>query len=245
MENRNSASGRASAFVLILLASITVTASLAAPVENGLAAASSISSATSGGSAESGFVEHKVQHGDTLWDISRKYGVSVEDIVTANAIKNANLIREGQTLRIPSATVPAAGEDRRRIELASRGRLSSQLAFPLRARISSRFGTRWGRLHEGVDFAAPTGTPVRAAAAGVVSYSGWARGYGRLIVVDHGNGVTTYYAHNSQNLVGVGQRVVTGATIAAVGATGDATGPNLHFEVRIDGEAYDPLLFLP
>lgn len=207
--------------------------------------AASPKSVSSANGSNGGTVQHKVKRGETLWDIARKHNTSVEAVAKINKLSKPNFIREGQVLTIPTASNSANADERSRILLASRGRLSSRLAYPLRARISSGFGPRWGKQHEGVDFAAPTGTPIRAAAGGVVSYAGWSSGYGRLIILDHGNGVTTYYAHNSRILVDQGQRVAQGQIISELGATGDATGPNLHFEVRIDGKAYDPMLFFP
>ena len=103
---------------------------------------------------------------------------------------------------------------------------------------------RWGRLHEGIDISAASGTPNWAAAAGTVIYAGWLGGYGNLVVVDHGNGLSTAYAHASSILVGVGQGVVQGETVSLVGSTGNSSGPHLHFEVRVNGTAVDPLLYL-
>ena len=103
---------------------------------------------------------------------------------------------------------------------------------------------RWGRMHEGIDIAVPSGTPVHAAAAGTVIYAGWMTGYGNLVVLDHGNGLATAYAHNSSLLVSVGQHVSQGQTISLSGSTGHSTGPHVHFEVRVNGVAVDPLLYL-
>jgi murein DD-endopeptidase MepM/ murein hydrolase activator NlpD len=116
--------------------------------------------------------------------------------------------------------------------------------WPLNGPLTSGYGMRWGRLHEGIDIAAPTGTPIWAAAAGTVIYAGWLGGYGNLVVVDHGNGLATAYAHASVNLGSVGQSVAQGETVSLVGSTGHSTGPHLHFEVRVNGVAVDPLLYL-
>ena len=115
-------------------------------------------------------------------------------------------------------------------------------------RVSSRFGSRprFKRMHGGLDIAAPTGTPIFAAAAGRVIYSDdGMRGYGNVVLIDHGEGLVTLYAHNSENLVDEGDRVVQGALIAKVGNTGQSTGPHLHFEVRVSGRTEDPELHLP
>jgi len=118
------------------------------------------------------------------------------------------------------------------------------LIWPCDGVVVSGFGMRWGRMHEGIDINCPYGAPNRAAAAGTVIYSGWLGGYGNLVVVDHGNGLSTAYAHASAILVSVGQTVSQGETVSLVGATGHVTGPHLHFEVRINGVAVDPLLYL-
>jgi len=110
--------------------------------------------------------------------------------------------------------------------------------------ISSPFGPRWGRFHSGVDFALAQGQPIYAADSGTVYYSGYSGGYGKLIKIDHGNGMQTYYAHCSSLLVSSGQHVEEGETIGLIGSTGNSTGPHLHFEVIINGNRVDPLDFL-
>ncbi len=116
--------------------------------------------------------------------------------------------------------------------------------WPVNAAITSPFGWRWGRMHEGVDLGAAYGTPIAAAAAGAVIYAGWEGGYGNLTVIDHGGGLATAYGHQSRIAVSVGQSVSQGETIGFVGSTGHSTGPHLHFEVRVNGEAVDPLGYL-
>lgn len=116
--------------------------------------------------------------------------------------------------------------------------------WPCDGVVVSGFGMRWGRMHEGIDVGCAYGTPNRAAASGTVIYAGWHGGYGNLVVVDHGNGLSTAYAHASSILVGVGQSVSQGETVSLVGSTGNSSGPHLHFEVRVNGQAVDPLLYL-
>ena len=111
--------------------------------------------------------------------------------------------------------------------------------WPCDGVVVSGFGMRWGRMHEGIDIGCAYGTPNRAAASGTVIYSGWLGGYGNLVVVDHGNGLSTAYAHASSLLVGVGQSVSQGETVSLVGSTGNSSGPHLHFEVRVNGDAVD------
>lgn len=120
-----------------------------------------------------------------------------------------------------------------------------EFSWPAAGQITSRFGRRGDSHHDGIDIAAPEGTAVRAAAAGVVVFSGVLRGYGNVIVLEHPYGLATVYAHNQRNLVRVGARVRRGALIARLGRTGRATGPNLHFEVRRGKLARDPLWYLP
>lgn len=116
--------------------------------------------------------------------------------------------------------------------------------WPVHGILTSGFGWRWGRMHEGVDLAVGNGTPVVAAAAGTVIVAGWLGGYGNLVVVDHGNGVSTAYGHNTSVTVGFGQSVAQGQLVAYSGNTGHSTGPHVHFEVRINGSPVDPLGYL-
>jgi murein DD-endopeptidase MepM/ murein hydrolase activator NlpD len=116
--------------------------------------------------------------------------------------------------------------------------------WPVHGILTSGFGWRWGRMHEGIDLAVGSGTPVVSAAAGTVIVAGWMGGYGNLVVVDHGNGTSTAYGHNTSVTVGVGQSVAQGQLIAYSGNTGHSTGPHVHFEVRINGSPVDPMGYL-
>jgi murein DD-endopeptidase MepM/ murein hydrolase activator NlpD len=118
------------------------------------------------------------------------------------------------------------------------------LIWPVSGPITSPFGMRWGRMHEGIDIGVPYGTPIHAAASGTVIYAGWMSGYGNLIVIDHGNGLATAYGHQSALAVGNGASVSQGQVIGYVGCTGHCFGPHLHFEVRVNGVAVDPLGYL-
>lgn len=139
-------------------------------------------------------------------------------------------IREAQQQSSTAAVVSPAG--------------NGVLGWPVSGPVTSGYGMRWGRMHEGIDIAVGEGTPVRAAAAGTVIYAGWMSGYGNLVVVDHGNGLSTAYAHNSSLAVSVGQPVAAGAVVSYSGNTGNSTGPHVHFEVRVNGGAVDPLGYL-
>jgi murein DD-endopeptidase MepM/ murein hydrolase activator NlpD len=115
--------------------------------------------------------------------------------------------------------------------------------WPVSGPVVSGFGWRWGRMHEGIDIGAGYGTPIVAAASGTVIHAGWMGGYGNLIIIDHGGGIATAYAHQTSFAVG-GGAVSQGQTIGYVGCTGHCYGPHLHFEVRVNGAAVDPLGYL-
>jgi len=121
---------------------------------------------------------------------------------------------------------------------------ASGFIWPVNGPVTSGFGMRWGRMHEGIDIGVASGTPIQAAASGRVVYSGWMDGYGNLVAIDHGRGISTAYAHQSSIAVGNGQTVSQGQVIGYVGCTGHCFGPHLHFEVRINGSAVDPLGYL-
>lgn len=120
------------------------------------------------------------------------------------------------------------------------------LVVPITGEWGSGFGTRIDpftgetRMHQGIDVSAPEGTPIRAVSEGVVSFAGSRGGFGNLVVIDHANGLQSYYAHQSVIGVAVGDQVAAGTEIGAVGSTGRSTGPHLHFELRRDGEPVDP-----
>ncbi|MFN2466801.1 MAG: murein hydrolase activator EnvC [Gaiellaceae bacterium] len=121
---------------------------------------------------------------------------------------------------------------------------SAGLIWPVSAPLTSPFGWRWGRMHEGIDLGAGYGTPIRAASSGTVIHAGWLGGYGNLVIIDHGGSISTAYGHQSSIAVGTGQSVSQGQVIGYVGSTGHSTGPHLHFEVRVNGGAVDPLGYL-
>lgn len=122
--------------------------------------------------------------------------------------------------------------------------LGIALIKPINGTITSRFGSRSRGLHTGLDIANSTGTPIKAAATGVVTYAGYKGSYGYMVVISHGNGVETYYAHCSRLYVSAGDSVSQGTVIAAVGSTGNSTGPHLHLEVRVNGVAKNPQNYL-
>jgi len=243
--------GAARAFALLSLA----TACAHKPVRTTLAG------------AERGVVHH-VRAGETLWRISHAYGVPLQLVLRENHLENPAELAEGTELFIPGATKvlevpppPEAPAPQARAETRPRRGPASiphalsgrpldpaahgePLAWPAPGVLISGFGERERDRHEGIDLACPEGTPVRAAQDGVVLFAGEQRGYGKLVLVAHEGDLVTVYAHNSQNEVSQGDRVSRGEEIARVGHTGNATGPHVHFEVRVGTRPHDPLGFL-
>lgn len=180
--------------------------------------------------AEDG-IPHVVELGETLYAISKAYGVSLEEIEKTNGIEYPSHISPGQRITIP-------------------GRVASDILWPLEGKISSTFGRR-GLLgfHPGIDIPAHKGTSIRASADGLVTVSASSldgySGYGKIVIIEHGYGVKTIYAHNKKNLVRAGECVRTGEIIAEVGSSGNATGSHLHFEIRKNGKPVNPLKYLP
>jgi murein DD-endopeptidase MepM/ murein hydrolase activator NlpD len=160
----------------------------------------------------------------------------------------AHAIEHMRSLQEQSATLAARIRSAQSSSVVVPGQTGEPSAagfiWPVQGVLTSGFGWRWGRMHEGIDLAVPVGTPVVAAAAGTVIVAGWFGGYGNLVVVDHGNGFATAYGHNTSVTVGVGQLVAQGQLISYSGSTGHSTGPHVHFEVRVNGTAVDPLGYL-
>ena len=167
----------------------------------------------------------------------------MDAIVEANELRSGDLVQPGQRLVIPGGAIDIP----RRITSPTRGSVVSiaqSFVWPARGALSSRFGWRWQHHHNGIDIAAPYGTQIYAARAGRVTFSGWYQGYGRAVIIDHGDGVSTVYGHASKLLVRAGEMVRAGQPIALVGSTGIATGPHLHFEIRVNGRPLNPLKYL-
>jgi murein DD-endopeptidase MepM/ murein hydrolase activator NlpD len=194
---------------------------------------------------------HTIVRGDTLGALARRYGVSVAAIVTANRLASERVtLRLGRRLAIPgrgAAPRPAGQRAPGDFLLAVPEALDDAPAFgwPVEGVVISPFGRRRDGWHRGIDIKAPTGSPVLAAAPGVVITSGVEGRYGRLVRIAHDGGFVTLYAHNDENLVAVGDRVGPGERIGTVGRTGRATTPHVHFEVRRGGRVLNPLYLLP
>jgi murein DD-endopeptidase MepM/ murein hydrolase activator NlpD len=210
---------------------------------------------------------HEVKAGETMTSVAKKYGVTLAGIVKANRLPgtDARLII-GQRLVIPfpeapvtprgsaaqpsAAARPAAPAPARpptRLVLAVPDFDIGAVAFawPVEGPVISTFGQRRSGWHGGIDIKAPLGTPVWTAAPGVVIASGVEAAYGLVVKIEHRRGFVTVYAHNDVNLVEVGDRVDAGEMIALVGQTGRATTHHVHFEIRREGQAYNPLYLLP
>jgi murein DD-endopeptidase MepM/ murein hydrolase activator NlpD len=184
---------------------------------------------------------YTVRRGDTLHRIAQRYGVSVSSLMSANRIEDPRDLQVGQVLVIPGRYSYSSLE----------GDYSDEhpthiFRWPVEhGIISSGFGIRHGTMHDGVDIAAPVGTPVHAADNGTVIYSGRLRGYGNVIIIRHDDHYVTVYGHDATNFVREGDSVTGGQVIGKLGDTGRTTGPNLHFEVRRDNTARNPLAYLP
>ena len=165
---------------------------------------------------------------------SSKAAAAPDDGVSPGAPSDAQIRRELRQLKRAQSGTPS--------EPIGRG--SGGLIQPTSGQFTSPFGQRWGRLHAGIDLAAPTGTPIRAAAAGRVIVAEPTGGYGNYTCVDHGNSVSTCYAHQSRLGTSRGATVAQGELIGYVGNTGNSFGAHLHFEVRINGRPVDPMNYL-
>lgn len=199
-------------------------------------------------------VTYKVARGDNLASIANKHGVSPDDIMKMNNLANANQVRIGQALIIPGgkriidrgiATQTQQPRSLASIITSPRGSAApasgSRMNWPVQGRITQYYSWR----HNGLDIAAPIGTPIYAAAGGIVEIAGWnSGGYGYQIVINHGGGKKTRYGHMSKFAVSVGDEVEKGDNIGFVGSTGRSTGPHCHFEVMINGARYNPLSYL-
>ncbi len=197
-------------------------------------------------------VYHTVKRGETLWRISKTYGVELQEVAEINNIKDPTEIKAGARIFIPGAAKvrkvvpykpPASGreEETGRI-VVEKGRF----IWPVEGKVISQFGMRNGVRHGGMDIKAEDGTPIVAAESGeVVFVDSNMRGYGRIIILKHAGDFYSVYAHNRENLVSHGEKVEKGTRIATVGRSGNASTPHLHFEIRQGKTVRNPLFFLP
>lgn len=237
----------------------------ARPATSSPSARPAVSVDGAGGHGGSGPV-HVVQEGENLYRIALKHGVDLDELMDLNEISDPRSLAVGRELALPPQRDAAGGTTTRAASAvqgaerskaapkpATSGAAAAQataagvpaLKWPIKGVVYSRFGARSGSRHDGIDIAAPEGTPIAAAADGQTIFSGVQRGYGNLVILRHEGGWVTIYAHNSKNLVREGQNVRQGQIIAHVGRTGRATGPHVHFEVRRGTKPIDPQRLLP
>jgi murein DD-endopeptidase MepM/ murein hydrolase activator NlpD len=216
-----------------------------------------------------GALSHVIRPGESLSEIAASYGLSVEALRRANRLPNTSHLIVGETLRLPRAEGSQEIADlhqsfqssdralflgvQRRFErrTPAQARARHDFIWPVEGMLTSPFGERnlvmgggGTKFHAGIDLSVPTGTPVQAAQEGIVVFAGYNGAYGKAVKLDHQNGFSTLYAHNSRILVHVGQSVKVGQVICLSGSTGRSTGPHLHFEVHKDGWPVDPLQYL-
>lgn len=186
-----------------------------------------------------------VAPGDNLWKIARQHNTTIASIMSLNGMTSDRLI-VGQSLKVAPGPDLGVATLARPPEAVLEDAVG--MVWPLVGQITSRFG--WRRLyiggtnmHYGLDIDGDRGDPIRSATSGTVTFAGWRGGFGNLVIVEQGD-TEYFYAHASSVVVEVGERVVPGQLLARVGATGNATGPHLHFEIRVDGTPIDPLPIL-
>jgi murein DD-endopeptidase MepM/ murein hydrolase activator NlpD len=194
-----------------------------------------------------------VRRGENLYRIGKAYGVDYRELARRNRIDDPSRIEVGQKIFIPGGrrelpvdTIAplSASEERPGPRELPRG--GGAFRWPIRyGTLSSRFGPRNGSFHDGIDISAPEGTPVYAARSGRVIYSDQIPGYGNIVILEHGDDLTSVYAHNSRNKVAEGDVLEQGDLVSYVGRTGRTTGANLHFEIRQKNVARNPLYYLP
>ena len=198
-------------------------------------------------------IYHVVKPGENLFRIGKAYDVSFEELARVNGIRDPTQIRVGQRIMVPGANRALPVEVIAPVEPISAGRSASPpvettgdaVLWPVRGTVNSGFGPRGSGMHDGIDIAAPEGTPIHAVERGEVIFSDQLRGYGNIVILRHTGGLVSVYAHNQANLVREGDKVERGDVIAKVGSTGRVSGPHLHFEIRKNNMAQDPLRFLP
>jgi len=204
-------------------------------------------------------VYHTVQKGQTLHFIARAYNVNLDRLKRINGVYDSSRLQIGTRLWIPGVrqvlnidskinkqALAKNKKKRKRALNKSIKAIKGFLIWPVKGQLTSRFGNRSGRHHDGIDIGARRGTSVVAAAEGKVMFSGWGpAGYGLMVIIKHNNNLTTVYAHNAYIHVHKNQMVKQEQRIASVGSTGRSTGPHLHFEVRNDSHPMNPLNYLP
>jgi murein DD-endopeptidase MepM/ murein hydrolase activator NlpD len=185
-------------------------------------------------------ISHIVKKGENLFRIAKTYSIDMNDIAKLNGITDPSRIEVGQPIFIPGAI--------KQLPVHIIGKESPvdykgvKFCWPLSGKVSSHFGDkRNGHYHSGIDILAPYGMEIVASRSGVVIFSGYEKGYGRMVIIDHEDGSSTVYAHNSENCVDINDRVSQGDVVARVGSSGNASGSHIHFEIRVDEDSIDPI----
>ncbi len=186
---------------------------------------------------------HRVEKGQTLWQVAKAYNIELDQLVQANRLPDASKLEVGQLIFVPNVTG-------RRAPTSETSRVSfdpNGFAWPVQGKVVTHFGSRRGLVaNKGIDIEARAGVAVKAARAGRVSFSDeQLRGYGKTVIIDHGDGFSTVYAHNELLLVHAGQQLQQGEVIARVGSTGHAAAPVLYFEIRKAHKPQNPIYYLP
>ncbi|MBT7150924.1 MAG: peptidoglycan DD-metalloendopeptidase family protein [Deltaproteobacteria bacterium] len=187
-------------------------------------------------------VWHTVQPGENLDTISKKYAVTKLEIQQLNDIYDPGDINIGMRIFVPRVKQV---QPQKPVKKTSATKTALKFNWPAKGTISSGFGLRHGRMHDGIDITKDGNREVRSAAAGTVVFSGIKKGYGRTIIISHGNRLTTLYAHNAKLYIKKGNRVRRGTIIAKMGNSGKSNGVHLHFEVRLRNKPQNPLRYLP
>ena len=180
---------------------------------------------------------YQVQAGDTIETIASLHNTTVNNLIRANPTLRPNRLQVGQQLDIPGTSSPVAA--------LPPATSSSGFTWPVAGRLSSGYGWRWGRMHNGIDIPGPYGSPIVATKAGTVIFAGWhTGGYGNMVKIQHADGLVTLYAHGTAIYVRQGQTVQQGQAIMTRGSTGWSTGPHLHFEVHLNNVPVNPMAYL-
>lgn len=184
-------------------------------------------------------IYHEVLRGDTLWKISKAYGIDMEEVARLNRLPDASRINEGQLIFIPYA--------KERLSASEVQTKDESFVWPVKGTVISHFGSlKGGVRNKGIDIAASGGAPVFASRGGKVSFrDDKVKGYGKTVIIDHGDGYSTVYTYNSAILPKVGDYVERGSVIARAGSTGRAKQPSLHFEIRKKHKPENPFYYLP
>ncbi len=187
---------------------------------------------------------HIVRRGETLWRISKKYGVSLHDLMAVNHIEDPSHLIAGTRLIVPSTNYRKA-ENTTKVSIRRPPATAREgFIWPVRGKVTTFFGRTKSKVSKGIDIQAPLGANVKATQSGKVIFSGEYGPFGKTVILQHSHGFSSVYAHNRENLVKVGQWVRQGQTVATVGMSGHASHPILHFEIRKKSKAVDPLIYL-